>query len=341
MATASPAKMKVADLRAALAERGMSTAGLKAELVQRLDRKMAEERRVDVPRGSFGLNSSTPPRASPSSTSGAPGTSGAAFGSPHRHHAEARVTLSPHRHHEPRRGLWGVPMSEADAQSARDEQSRDRVLVLSSALREEQLVVARERDARLADRERRAEAEEALSHARARPRKHDEEVASLREALAHGASENAAVAARLERAFADVTTERAERNALEGEVSRLKQVIESRDAANAETLERLQTRIGEAATQKARAESLREQLTETRASLSDAEARLSNSASELAEQRDKARALAMHDPNPGIIHELEKQLDEQRALGAARGAREAATALDAFALGVPALLPAV
>ena len=32
MATASPAKMKVADLRAALAERGMSTAGLKAEV---------------------------------------------------------------------------------------------------------------------------------------------------------------------------------------------------------------------------------------------------------------------------------------------------------------------
>jgi len=51
MASASPAKMKVADLRAALAERGVSTAGLKAELVQRLERKMAEERRVDVPRG--------------------------------------------------------------------------------------------------------------------------------------------------------------------------------------------------------------------------------------------------------------------------------------------------
>ena len=113
MASASPAKMKVADLRAALAERGVSTAGLKAELVQRLERKMAEERRVDVPRGSFGLNSSTPPRASPSSTSGVPSTSGVAFGSPHRHHAEARVTLSPHRHHEQRRGLWGVPMSEA------------------------------------------------------------------------------------------------------------------------------------------------------------------------------------------------------------------------------------
>uniref|UniRef100_A0A7S0CYV7 SAP domain-containing protein n=1 Tax=Micromonas pusilla TaxID=38833 RepID=A0A7S0CYV7_MICPS len=238
MASASPAKMKVADLRAALAERGVSTAGLKAELVQRLERKMAEERRVDVPRGSFGLNSSTPPRASPSSTSGVPSTSGAAFGSPHRHHAEARVTLSPHRHHEQRRGLWGVPMSEAE--SGEGDATRDRVLVLSSALREEQLVVARERDARLADRERRAEAEEALSHARAQLQKHDEEVASLRKAIAHGRSENEAVAAQLTKSFADLRAERERRTTLESEIARLKESLDSRDGIIESKMEEIQ-----------------------------------------------------------------------------------------------------
>ena len=303
MASASPAKMKVADLRAALAERGVSTAGLKAELVQRLERKMAEERRVDVPRGSFGLNSSTPPRASPSSTSGVPSTSGVAFGSPHRHHAEARVTLSPHRHHEQRRGLWGVPMSEAE--SGEGDATRDRVLVLSSALREEQLVVARERDARLADRERRAEAEEALSHARAQLQKHDEEVASLRKAIAHGRSENEAVAAQLTKSFADLRAERERRTTLESEIARLKESLDSRDGIIESKMEEIQGLIGEAAEQRGRAETLRERLGETRV------------------------ALALHDPNPGIIQALENKLDEANAVTTALQAAASAAAEEA------------
>jgi len=324
MASASPAKMKVADLRAALAERGVSTAGLKAELVQRLERKMAEERRVDVPRGSFGLNSSTPPRTS---TSGAPSTSGAAFGSPHRHHAEARVTLSPHRHHEQRRGLWGVPMSEAESREG--DATRDRVLVLSSALREEQLVVARERDARLADRERRAEAEEALSHARARLQKHDEEVASLRKAIAHGRSENEAVAAQLTKAFADLRAERERRTTLESEVALLKQSLESRDGEIAVKMKEMQGLIDSAAEQRGRAETLRERLRETRDALANAETKLSVSAEALAEHKDRARALALHDPNPGIIQALENKLDELNAVTAALQAAASAAAEEA------------
>ena len=327
MASASPAKMKVADLRAALAERGVSTAGLKAELVQRLERKMAEERRVDVPRGSFGLNSSTPPRASPSSTSGVPSTSGVAFGSPHRHHAEARVTLSPHRHHEQRRGLWGVPMSEAE--SGEGDATRDRVLVLSSALREEQLVVARERDARLADRERRAEAEEALSHARAQLQKHDEEVASLRKAIAHGRSENEAVAAQLTKSFADLRAERERRTTLESEIARLKESLDSRDGIIESKMEEIQGLIGEAAEQRGRAETLRERLGETRVALADAETKLSVSAEALAEHKDRARALALHDPNPGIIQALENKLDEANAVTTALQAAASAAAEEA------------
>ena len=45
----------------------------------------------------------------------------------------------------------------------------------------------------------------------------------------------------------------------------------------------------------------------------------------MAEQRDKARALACT-TNPGIIHELERQLDEQKALGAALEAAASAAA---------------
>ena len=117
-----------------------------AELVQRLDRKMAEERCARRSASRVVRAQLDHPNASPSWKN--PGT--VPSGLRVRLAAQARggaAPPSPHRHHEGRGGCGGVRAPEADAQAQR--RTVAATLVLSSALREEQLVVARsERDAR-------------------------------------------------------------------------------------------------------------------------------------------------------------------------------------------------
>lgn len=312
MASASPAKMKVADLKISLGSRGMSTAGLKAELVSRLEKRIAEERHP--PKGSFGLESSTPPRSIPGNNAQGD-TPSAPFGSPHRHHADAHITLSPHRHHETRRGLWGVPLSEKESNDGAH--ARDRVLVLSSALREEQLVVARERDARARDREHRAEAEENLRHARARLDKHDAEVHSLRQALEHAKKENERVTSELNKVYGENSTEKEKKREMLEEMQVLKDRFDERDEQLKETTEMLQGQIADAAEAKANSSFLKEQLAETKQLLSVAEGKAEAAFEEQRNTVDKYKAIQIHDPNPGIIVELEKKLDEQMAVNSA------------------------
>jgi chromosome segregation ATPase len=63
--------------------------------------------------------------------------------------------------------------------------------------------------------------------------------------------------------------------------------------------------------------------------LADAESKLSVSAEALAEHKDRARALALHDPNPGIIQALENKLDEANAVTTALQAAASAAAEEA------------
>ena len=322
MATSSPSKMKVPDLRAALASRGMTTAGLKAELVSRLDTRLTEERHSTLAgamvaprsvvkqspthsRGSFGLESSTPKGS----------VLGDQFGSPRRYHTEAQLTQSPHRHHETRRGLWGVPLSETERNEGAESSSR--VVLLSTALREEQLVVARERDARARDREHRVDAEEALRHARARMDTHDAEVSSLRRALVHARNENEAVTKMVTKTHGENAFTIEKNRELTEQVQVLRDKLSERDLALNKRTAELQLQIAAAAVARAEVKNLRERLDETKALLSQENQKAQAALEAQRNMSDSQKALHMHDPNPLIIDDLQKKLTEQRAIHAA------------------------
>ena len=140
-------------------------------------------------------------------------------------------------------------MSETERNEGAE--SNSRVVLLSTALREEQLVVARERDARARDREHRVEAEEALRHARARLDTHDAEVSSLRRALVHARNENEAVTKMVTKTHGENAFTIEKNRELTEQVQVLRDKLSERDLALNKRTAELQLQIAAAAVARA------------------------------------------------------------------------------------------